>query len=130
MVLVRMHATIGEQSEEMQPALAGARRRHRVDQRRVCEKLTILDHQIDLGDVHVHDAAGADVEVADFAVAHLPRWQADVAPAGVDQRVGKLGEQAIVVGLARQRDGVGRRRRSIAPAIEDDEDERFGRSGH
>jgi hypothetical protein len=33
----------------------------------------------------VHDAAGADVFVADLAVAHLAVGQADIKPAGRDQ---------------------------------------------
>ena len=124
MILVRVHAAIGEQAEEMQSPLAGTRRRHRCQQCGVGEQFAILDHEIDLGDVHVDHAACANVEVADFAVAHLPGGQADKASAGMDQGVGKLGQQAIVVRLPRQRNRIGRGRRSITPAIEDDEDER------
>ena len=90
------------------------------------EQLAVLDHQIDAGDIHVNDAPGADVQVPDFAVAHLPVRQSDEAPAGVNQRVRILGEQLVIVRLARQRNGVGIRRRSITPAIEDDQNERFG----
>ena len=81
-----------------------------------------------LRDVHVDHAARADVQVADFAVAHLPVGQADEAAAGVDQRVGKLAQQLVVVGLAGQRrwrcrcDG-GR----IAPAVENVRTSGFGR---
>ncbi len=125
MVLVRVHAAIRQQAEQMQPPIADARLLHGIEQHRVGEELAILDHEIDLGDVHVDDAAGAHVEMADFAVAHLPGRQSDEASAGVDQRVGKFGQQLVVVRLARQRDGVSVGRRSVAPAIEDDEDERF-----
>ena len=72
MVLVRVHAAIRQQTQQMQPPFAGARLGHGIDQRRVLLELAVLDHQVDLGDVHVDDAAGADVEVPDFAVAHLP----------------------------------------------------------
>ncbi len=123
-----MYPTVRQQPEQMQPPATGARLLDRVHQHRIGVELTILDHQIDLGDVHVDHAPGADVEMSHLAVSHLPGGQANVTSAGVDQRVGILGEQAIIGGLARQRDSVGWRRRSIAPAIEDDEDERFGRS--
>ena len=90
------------------------------------EQLAVLDHQVDAGDIHVDDASGADVQVPDFAVAHLPVRQSDEAPAGVNQRVRILGEQLVIVRLARQRNGIGIRGRSITPAIEDDQNERFG----
>ncbi len=90
------------------------------------EEFAILDHQVDARDVHVNDAAGADVEMPDFAVAHLPLGQADERPAGVDQRVGIFAQQAVVGRLARQRDGVGLGFGAVSPAIEDDENERFG----
>ena len=90
------------------------------------EELAVLDHQLDAGAVHVHDAAGADVEVADFAVAHLPVGQADEVAAGVNERVGILAQQAVVGRLAGERDGVGLGFGAVSPAVEDDEDERFG----
>ncbi len=130
MVLVRVHTTVRQQSEEMQPPLAGAGLRHGFEQGGVLLELPVFEHQVDLGDVHVNDAPGADVQVPDLAVAHLPGGQADVAPAGVNEGVGKLGEQFVIVRLARQRDGIRRRGRSITPAIKDDEDEWFGASRH
>ncbi len=73
----------------------------------------------------MHDAAGADVEVADLAVAHLAFGQADERAAGVDERVGILAQQAVVGGLAGECDGVGFGFGAVAPAVEDDEDQRF-----
>ena len=102
MVLVRVHAAVRKQPEQVQPPVPGAGLGHRIEQHRVFLEFTVLDHEIDLGDVHVHDAPGADVEVADLAVAHLPGGQPDIASAGVDQRVGELGQQAIVIRFARQ----------------------------
>ena len=86
------------------------------------EEFAVLDHQVDAGDVHVNDAAGADVEMPNFAVAHLPFGQADRRPAGLNQRVGIFAQQAVVVGLARERDGVGFGFGAVSPAVEDDED--------
>ncbi len=83
------------------------------------------DHRVDARDVHLHDAAGADVEVADFAVAHLPVGQSDEVVGGLDQRVGKFAQQLVVGGLARERDGVVGGFGAIAPSIEDGENERM-----
>ena len=54
------------------------------------KEFPVLDHQVEARDVHVHDAAGADVQVADFAVAHLAFGQSDKRAAGVNERVGIL----------------------------------------
>ena len=61
----------------MQTPSARARVFHRVSEHRVGEEFSVLNHQLNARAVHVHDAAGADVEVADFAVAHLAVRQAD-----------------------------------------------------
>src|SRR5208337_515801 len=116
--------------KQVQTAVAGPSFDHSIEQDWVLLELTVFDHQIDLGDVHINDASSADVEMADFAVAHLASGQAHVAPAGVNQSVGKFGQQAVVIRFARQRDGVRVGRRRIAPAIEDDQDERFGNVSH
>jgi hypothetical protein len=41
------------------------------------KKLPSSDGGVDAGHVHADDAAGAEVEMADFAVAHLSVGQAD-----------------------------------------------------
>src|SRR5438270_10060671 len=63
--------------------------------------------------------------MADFTVAHLIVGQADVSPAGMDQRVGIFAQQAVVNRFASQRDGVGFGFGAISPAVEDDENQRF-----
>src|SRR5258708_39177923 len=90
------------------------------------EEFTILDHYFDARDVHVHDAPRTHVQVADFAVAHLALRQSNKRTAGVDERVGILAQHAVVNRLARKGDGVGLGFGTISPAVEDDEDERFG----
>ncbi len=83
------------------------------------------DQRVDARDVHLHNAAGADVQVADFAVAHLSVGQADKVIRGLNQRVGKLAQQLVVGGLARQRNGIVGGFGAIAPSIEDGENERM-----
>ena len=57
------------------------------------------DLRVDARDVHLHDAACADVQVAHFAVAHLPVGQSDEVVGGLNQRVGILAQQLVVGGL-------------------------------
>src|SRR4051812_190911 len=97
---------------------------HGVQQYGVAVEVAFFDHQIDLGDIHVNHAPGADIQVADFAVSHLALRQADKASAGVDERVGIFREQTVVVGFAGQRNGVSLGGRRVTPAIENNEDKR------
>ena len=78
----------------------------------------------------VDDAAGADVLMADFRVAHLAVRQTDVQARGLDERHRILGVQHVVRRLLRQLDriedvlfGIG----ILAPAITDDQED--GRTG-
>ncbi len=126
MCLVGMHASIGEQAEQMQATATGAGVFHGVEQDGVGEELSVLDHEFDAGAVHVNDPAGADVEVSDFAVTHLSVGQADELAAGVDEGIGIFAQQAVVGGLVGQSDGVGLGLGAVSPAVEDDEDQGFG----
>ena len=60
--------------------------------------------------------------------------QADIEPAGVDQRVGVLGQQPIRHRMPREEDGVGvvpLRVRVLPPAVSNDQDDRaLRRAGH
>src|SRR5260370_4333099 len=116
MMDVGVHAAIAEQTHQMQMALAAAF--HRLLEQRHALQLLVGDEQIDARDVHVHDAAGADVEMADFAVAHLAFGKADVWAGSVDQRVGKFFKQGVISGFAREGDGVAFAFGAAAPAIE------------
>src|SRR5260370_31603562 len=113
----------------MQSPLDDAHMLHHGEEQGMLKKLAVLDHQVDAGDVHVHDAASANVEMPDLAVAHLPFWQADERSAGMDERVGIFAQQAVIGGLARERDGIGFGLSAVSPAVEDDEDEWF-RTSH
>jgi hypothetical protein len=82
-----VNTAVGNKAEKVEAAATGARVLHGGDERWVGEEVSVLDHQIDARDVHVHDAASADVQVADFTVAHLAFGKSDERAAGVDQRV-------------------------------------------
>src|SRR6202030_3702981 len=128
MIYVRVHATVAKQTHEMQLTPTAAL--HGLLKERHTLQLLIGDEQIDARDVHVHDSAGADIEVADFAVAHLAFGEANEGAGGVDQRIGKFLSQCVVRGLARQGDGVAFGFRAEAPAIKHGEYDWFRSFGH
>ena len=84
MSLVRVNASVREQTKEVQAASAAARILHGSEQHWVGKEFAVLDHQLDPRAVHMDDASSADVEMADLAISHLAIRQTDVVPAGVD----------------------------------------------
>src|ERR1035437_6630116 len=113
----------------MQLAAADAGIFHGIDEHRMREEFSVQDHKVEARDVHVHNAPGTNIEMADFAVAHLPFRQPDKRPAGVNQRVRILAQQPVVDRLGRGGGSVGLGFGAVSPAVEDDENERF-RTGH
>ena len=94
-----------------------------LDQRRELVELAALDALGDADQVLRHDAAGAEVEVAHLAVAHLALGEADGQPARVqesarvrvpepvpDRGVGQLDRVALALG-------------PVAPAVQNDQDD-------
>lgn len=81
----------------------------------------------------LHDhPAGTDIQVPDLGIAHLSLGQADLFGGGIEQAVRCLGHQAIPDRCVGQADGVVVRRRTVAPAVEDAQDDRtgMGLAGH
>ena len=60
----------------------------------VAEESAAFDLGIHPGEGLVDDAAGADVHVADFGIAHLAVRQTDEAALGMDQGIRAFGQQA------------------------------------
>src|SRR5664279_4835746 len=104
----------------MQFAAANARIFHRLDEYGMREEFAIQDHQVDARNVHMNDAPGTHIQVANLAVSHLPLGQSHKRPAGMNERVGVFAEQSVVNWLARERDGVGLGFGSVSPAVEND----------
>ena len=119
-----MDAAVRNQAEEMQLPPGFARALHGLHNGRVLFELARGDRGVDAGDVHLHNAAGADVQVAHLAVAHLPVGQPHKVVAGLDERVGILAQQLVVVGLLGQRNGVVGGFGAVAPSVEDGQNER------
>ncbi len=99
---------------------------HGLDQRGVGVEAAVLDGQIDFGQVLVHHAPGADVQMADFRIAHLAVGQADMQFGGVDQGVRILTPQLVPVRLARMGDGIEVGILAIAETIEDEQKDGSG----
>src|SRR5215467_689267 len=109
----------------MKPPFTDASVLHGTEQCWVGEKAAVLNHEIDAGNIHVDDPASADIEVTNFAIAHLSLGKAHVFAAGVDQRVRVLAQQAVVGGLASEGDSVSFDFRAVTPPIENYENKRF-----
>ena len=89
----------------------------------VAGDLAVADRLGDPHDLLVDDAAGADVLVADLAVAHHAFGHPHVEPARLDQRHGIFRVQHVVTRLASEMHGVEfvvRGIRILAPAVADD----------
>ena len=54
-------------------------------QRRVLGERSIGNRLADAGEFLAHHAAGADVQVPDFRIAHLAVWQPDIPAAGIEE---------------------------------------------
>ena len=112
-----MHAALRDKPEQVHPHAAvedGA-------ERRVLEERPVLDRLVDPHEVLVEPAPGADRQVADFRVSHLPRRQPGGLAGGHDGRVRERAPQVVEQRRVRERDRVARPRRSTPPAVEDDE---------
>jgi hypothetical protein len=92
----------------------------------VVEEAAVLDRGVDPGQVLVDDPARAEVHVPDLGIAHLPVRQADVAAFGMDQGVRGLLPDPPPVRQVGLRQGVVLRLLAMAPAIQDQQDQRPG----
>ncbi|MNP05238.1 hypothetical protein D3C76_971840 [compost metagenome] len=129
-VLVAVHAAVGEQPHEMHGLASGNGFIYCAGQHRILEELAVADRLGHAGEVLVDDTAGAEVHVADLGVAHLAVGQADVHAGAGDQAVRLAGQQAVPIGLLRGIDGVVFRGVAMAEAVQDDQDQGFGRYAH
>src|SRR5271165_621786 len=123
-----MHTAVTAQAHQMEPLRA--RMAHGIEQDGILKEFAGGEHAVDARDVHVNHAAGADVEVPHFAVAHLSFGKSDEWARGVDQRVGKIAQQHVVSGLARGGDSVTFLGSRETPAIQNGENERAFRAVH
>jgi hypothetical protein len=124
-----VHATGREQAEHVQAGVRIAGRATGAEQGRIACEAAIGNRRVNAGQVLVDHATRTDVHVAHLGIAHLALGQADLEAVGIDEAVRTLGEQAPPVRAAGHGDGIVRRLLAMAPAIEDQQQDRFG-SGH
>ncbi|MNZ59880.1 hypothetical protein D3C78_779330 [compost metagenome] len=129
-VMVAVHAAIGQQAHEMHGFAGGDGFVHGRADGRVLEELAVADRFGDASEVLIHHAAGAEVHVTDFGVAHLAIRKADVHAAARDQAVRHGGPQAIQYRLLRRENGVGFGAVTVTEAVENHQDQRFRRGSH
>ena len=99
-------------------SLRAAERR---DERLVLEERPVGDGAVDALEVLVEHAAGADRQMADLGVAHLPGRQADRLAGGGEPRVRVLRPEPVEDRRVGELDRVPRPGRGAAPPVEDDE---------
>ena len=97
--VVAVHTAVGEQPNEMQRGLFRNGVIHCGDEGGVLKEVAILDGLGDAGQLLVHNAAGADVGVANLRVSHLAVRQADVHAGRPDLRDRVAAENAVQVRL-------------------------------
>ena len=122
----RVDAAVGDEAEQVQAAagaapgaLAGG------EQRLVLEEAAVGDRVVDPRQVLLDDRAGAEVEVADLGVAHLPVGQADVAALGRELRcAGKRSQSRSKTGVSASEIALPGPGSAQPPAVEDDQRER------
>ena len=119
MLDMAVHAAVGQQTENVQ-GLAVRRIVKGGSIDRVFKKCPVLDGLCDARQILKHNAAGADVCMADLAVAHLAVRQADIQPGGGQLRVRPALQETVHHRRFGRVDGVSRIRLADAVAIEDD----------
>ena len=120
-----VHPAVGQEARQVQggPRFFGVV--HGVFQGFVFEEIPILNGFGDAGQLLIHHPAGADIGVADLAVAHLPVGQAHVHAGRADGGAGVLREHLGQVGGLGGLDGVAVGVGVNAEAIHDDKSQRF-----
>jgi hypothetical protein len=118
---VRVHAAVRDEAEEVNVSPALTRSLEGTTKCRVLE-----DRPVCNGHVHAHqileeDAAGADREVADLRVPHLPLGQSDGGAGGCERGVGIGRPEPVEDGRICELDRIARSGRGEAPAVENDE---------
>ena len=126
MFLIRVDAAIAAEAEDVDVGVVLLGVGEGGDEGFVSKENAVADA---VGDPHrflIDDAAGTDVLVPDFGVAHDAGGEADSFAGGLDEDVGVFGHEAVVNGVLGEFDGVVGIHFGVgvfAPAVADDEDE-------
>ena len=127
MVLVRVHAPGRDQAQQVAGASRAAQGvEEAADGRRLFQR-AVRGGPADARQLLHDDAAGADVEVADLRIAHLPVRQADILAGRAQERVRPGRPQPVEPRRMRLQDGVVGGVVTPSPAIQDDQGDGTGR---
>ena len=118
---MRVDAALRDEAEQMDGAAALLGPLERSHERRVLEERAVADGGVHALQVLEEDPPGADRQMPDLGVAHLPGREADRLTGCRERRVRELAPEPVEDRRARQLDGVAGTGRSAAPAVEDDE---------
>ena len=124
MALVGVDAAVGEKAHHVERRAAAPRGRAGPEQRGILLERAVAQREVDPQEVLRHHATRAERQVADLGVAHHAGGQPHRLAGGLEESPGVLGEPPVVDRRARQRDGVALRRRSVTPAVADEEEDR------
>ena len=116
MTLLGVDAAVGEQADQVEIAAALLGEVHGGEEGGVSEEGAGGDGGVDASDVHMDDAAGTEVEVAYFTVAHLAVGKADEVVRRAEEGVGEVAEELVVDGFASLGDGVAVGLGAVAPS--------------
>src|SRR5438477_1647905 len=123
-LLRRMHASVRDQSDEMQRGASSLSVFHRLNEGVVAKELTGFDSMIDARGVHADYASRSDVQVPDLAVPHLPSFQTDVLAGCFDDCVGILLVPFIEMRGASKRNRIAFTLGGVTEPVENDQDKR------
>ncbi len=128
MLDMRVDTAVTYKSNEVKLPLAAAL--HRVEKQRLARKLAARDKRFDARDVHVNDAPRTHIQMAHLAIAHLAFRQTDKWSGSMNQCVGKLRNEAVVIWFPRESNGISLRFGSETPAVEYRENDWFRSFSH
>jgi hypothetical protein len=117
----RVNAAGADQAEDVQRTMIALRELTGLDERGIIEKGTTPDGLVDPHEVLHDHAAGPEVQVADFAVSHLPLRQSNSQSRRLEQGARRAGPQSIPGRRVGECDRVSLPRFAISPSVEHDE---------
>ena len=124
---VAVHATAGDEPEQVDVAVALAGARERADERLVLEEGAVRDRRVHAHQVLEEDPPRADRQVAHLGVPHLTRWEPDGLGRRLELSVREALREPVEHGRRGKVDGIARPGRRDPPAVEDHQrDERDG----
>ena len=120
----RVHAAVADQTHQVNGPVVLDRGVARANEHGILEERPVANRFADANEVLHHDASGAEVQVSDLAVAHLPLRQPDGEPGRIEQRAGIARDERVPRGSVGQRDRISFAFWAVSPAVEHYQDHR------